>query len=323
MYKNKGFTILELLISLSVGLFLFTGVLLVFVGMKATTTQTTSYGNMQETGRVAISMLSDDLMRQGFWGDLVVSLNQSVLSSVPAAPGNECTGEGLNNGTLPLPVGSGHFRTLWGATTTAAVNMGCITNAVVGTDILQLKRVISAPLTNALDNNYYLITSPTEGEVIKGPVANAALPIINNSRIWEYQHHVYFISEDDMGSSANVPVLNLMSLGSNMTSQPLIDGVEQIRFMYGVDTTLDGNANKFLSANNMTQALWDNEVDSRIVAIKIYVLVRDLAKDAKYENKKNYQLGDFVYTVPVNDKNYRRMLFSTTVSLYNGDVKVW
>jgi len=240
---------------------------------------------------------------------------------IAAAPGQDCQGEGVNNATLPTATGT--FRTIWGVTTTSAANMGCITNALVGTDIIQLKRVVSAPLVNAPDNDYYLVTNATEGEIIKGPVANAALPVINNSRIWEYQHHVYFISEDNVGYSNKVPVLNLMSLGNNMSSQPIIDGVEHIRFMYGIDTTLDGNANKFLSAGNMTQALWDNEINSRIVAVKIYVLVRDLAKDVNYENKTNYQLGDLIYTVPVADRNYRRMLFSTTVSLYNGDVKIW
>jgi len=315
MKKIKGFTIVEILISLSVGLFLFAGVISVFVGMKTTTSETSSYGNMQETGRLAISILSDDVMRQGFWGDLFVPLNANILRGVPAAPAGECAGEGINNGTFPLP--NGTFRAIWGTTVTAADNMGCITNAVSGSEILQLKRVVPNPLNAAPVGNFYLVANVSEGQIIAG---GDAIPVINNSRIWEYQHHVYFVSEDSVGSE-KVPVLNLRSLATTMNTQPLLDGVERLRVLYGIDRNLDGNANTFLSADNMTQAFWDNETTSRIVSIKLFVLVRDLLPDPKYTNSTSYRVGDVQFNAP-ND-HYRRMVFSSSVSLYNGDMKVW
>lgn len=323
MYKHKGFTIVEILISLSIGLFLLSGVSLVFVGMRTTTAETSSYGNLQETGRLAISVLSDDLMRQGFWGDLPTTLNVSNISGViPAAPANECTGDGINNGTFPSALGT--FRTIWGKTADSLNEMGCINNAKIGSDILQIKRVVSNPVPGALPaDRYYLVANLSQGQIITsaGPV-----PVIDNSRTWEYQHHVYFVSEDSAGSEV-IPVLNLRQLANTMASQPLIDGVEMFRVMYGVDTNLDGAVNAFIPADNMTQALWDSELNAvtgtntRIIAAKIYVLVRDLLPDQKYTNSTTYQLGDINFIAP-ND-NYRRMLFSSTVSLYNGDVEIW
>ena len=106
-----------------------------------------------------------------------------------------------------------------------------------------------------------------------------------------------------------------------MTAQPLIDGVERVRVAYGVDDDLDGVADAFINATNMTQAYWDNESSSRILAVKIYVLVRDILPDPQYENEAVYQMGDFLFDPP-ND-NFRRMLFSTTVTLHNGDVQIW
>ncbi len=323
MYKHKGFTIVEILISLSVGLFLFAGISLVFVGMRTTSAETSSYGNLQETGRLAISVLSEDLMRQGFWGDLPVNLSTAnLMGAIPLAPGNECTGGGINNGTFPTAIGT--FRTIWGTTAVNANAMGCITNAKVGTDILQIKRVISRPIVGALPaNRHFLVANISQGQIITsaGPI-----PVIDSSRTWEYQHHVYFVSEDAAGTEV-IPVLNLRSLANTMASQPLIDGVEMFRIMYGVDTNQDGAVNAFIAADNMTQALWDSEenpvtgITTRIVAAKIYVLVRDLLPDSKYTNSTTYQLGDINFVAP-ND-NYRRMLFSSTVSLYNGDVEKW
>jgi type IV pilus assembly protein PilW len=53
--NNKGFALVELIIALSVGLVLFAGVLSIFVGMRTTTAETSSYGELQENGRFAIS----------------------------------------------------------------------------------------------------------------------------------------------------------------------------------------------------------------------------------------------------------------------------
>jgi len=69
MNKQHGFTLVEIFISLAVGLALFAGVISVFVGMKTTSQETTTYGELQENGRFALSVLSDDLLKQNFWGD--------------------------------------------------------------------------------------------------------------------------------------------------------------------------------------------------------------------------------------------------------------
>ena len=80
--RQQGFTLLELFVALSIGLFLFAGVMSVFVGLRTTSAETSSYGEMRENGRFAISLLTDDLMRVGFWGELSGDLNQSVLQNI-------------------------------------------------------------------------------------------------------------------------------------------------------------------------------------------------------------------------------------------------
>ncbi len=317
MKKQQGFTLVEIFISLMVGLVLLAGVLSVFVGLKTTASETSSFGSMQETGRFAISVLTEDLMRQGFWGDMINPLTHShLLTDAPAAPTGECIGGGLNNGSFPLQ--QGHFRSLWGMSATTENALDCIDNAKIGSDILQVKRTISAPHTAGLvAGNYYLISNMVTGAIFVG---TQAPPPIDNSRIWEYQHHIYYISEDTFNQTS-IPSLNIITLASTLNDQPLIDGVEMIRFMYGIDSDLDGVVNGFISADNMTEAMWDNTGTARILAVKMYVLVRDILPDRKYNNTTVYSLGDITFRAQ-ND-NYRRMVFSSTVSLHNGDVEVW
>ncbi|MFD2168097.1 PilW family protein [Thalassotalea euphylliae] len=280
---------------------------------------------MQETGRFAVSLLSEDLMRQGYFGDLVVPISRSNLRTpYMGAPTNECVGEGLNNGTFPGDLGT--FRTLWGLSSVNATPISCIDDASIGSDVLQLKRTITSPFTGAQSTSrYYLYTNSVEGQIIVGGTLPA--PVINDAQVYEYQHHIYYVTEESRGAK-KYPVLKMKSLATTVSEMPLIDGVERIRFLYGVDTDLDGIVNTYLSATEMnatgsgTGRYWDN-ADTRIMAVKIYVLVRDLEEDTDYSNTNDYFLGnDVAGKYSVND-NYRRMLFSSTISLFNGDVKVW
>ena len=334
-----GFSLLEIFIALSIGLVIFAGVLSVFVGIKTTTTETSSYGELQENGRFAISLLSDDLLRQDFWGDYTGTVDLASINPVPGAPAGECIGGGINNGTFPLAVGK--FRTLWGQTATSATILsGCRTDAKIGSDVLQLKRVISSkliqrdasgnpildvngnqmPITVALAGNFYLVSNMNNGTIF----ASGAVPVIPNGQVWEYQHHIYYVREETQGSN-KVPVLMQGRLSNTLSFAPIIDGIEMIYFEYGIDTDTDptnpgyGIINAYVPAINMNDALWNN-ANSRILSVKIYVLARNILPDNKYTNTNTYQIGAQTYTF--ND-NYRRLLFSSTVTLYNAGVDTW
>lgn len=327
--KNQnGFSLLEVFVALAIGLVIFAGVLSVFVGMRTTTSETSSYGELQENGRFAISVLSDDLSRQDFWGDYTGLVDLASINPVPVAPAGECVGGGVNNGTFPLA--AGHFRTLWGQTVTnATILSGCRSDAKVGSDILQLKRVVSTPLglvvgDTATAGNYYFMSNMDSGTFF----ASGTVPDIKNAQVWEYQHHIYYVRDEVQGSNT-VPVLMQGQLSSTLSFAPIIDGIEMIRFEYGIDTETDpavagyGIVDAYVPANDpvngMTDALWNN-ASSRIISVKIYVLARGIREDKKYKNKNTYNLAGFSYKV--ND-NYRRLLFTSTVTLYNASIDTW
>jgi type IV pilus assembly protein PilW len=322
--NNKGFALVELIIALSVGLVLFAGVLSIFVGMRTTTAETSSYGELQENGRFAISVLTEDLLRQSFWGDLSGTLNQANILVTSPAINNDCSGGGVNNATLPQ--GTGPFRALWGQTIIAGNPnpLGCFaavagTQTRVNSDVIQFKRVRSNPIAQAdlNANNVYLYSNLLEGTIFSN---NAIPPVIANGTYWQYQHNVYYVRERNIGVDT-VPVLmqgNLVNRGMNFT--PIIDGIEIIRFMYGVDINGDGNVDNYLNAANVPESAWDNAGDNSILAVKIFVLARNIRPDVKYNNTNTYQLGDLAF--PVND-NFRRLLFSSTVTLYNASISSW
>lgn len=323
MQRNQqGFTILEIFISLSVGLVLFAGVMSIFVGMRSTTAETSSLGTLQENGRFALNVITDDLMRQSFWGDLVppLSTSNTTTTGFPVvAAGGDCIGGGANNASFPQAVGT--FRTIWGVTAVNNNPMNCINDARIGSDVLQLKRVLAQafdPLViNPADNRFWLNTNISDGTIFPG---NIAVPVINNGQMWQYQHHVYYV-RDEVQGNFTVPVLRQATLsrpGNLMNFQPLIEGIERIRFMYGVDTDADRAVNAYISATDMNDALWDN---STILAVKVYILARDILPDSKYTDTKSYQMGDLL--VAAANDNFRRLLLMSTVTLHNSEVGSW
>jgi type IV pilus assembly protein PilW len=149
------------------------------------------------------------------------------------------------------------------------------------------------------------------------------------------------VREESQGDNM-VPVLMQGRILSNkMQFSPIIDGVESIAFVYGIDTTGNGSVNQYIPTDKMTESLWNNTyavtsknltdtrllsadnqlisvnhqpVFSTIVAVKVYVLVRSLLPDKQYTNTNTYQLGDSTF---VANDHYHRLLFSTVVNLYN------
>ena len=199
------------------------------------------------------------------------------------------------------------------------------TSAMVGSDVIQFKRVIANPIMPGGEQvgRFYLNSNTNiAGIYAQGAVA----PVINNARLWEYQHHVYYVRNRVVGDES-VPVLmqgQLINL--DMSFAPVIDGIERIRFMYGIDTDVTpalpgyGIVNTYVSADNMAQGFWDNATGARILSIKMYVLVRGAIPDRQYTNTNTYNLGDASFSV--ND-NFRRLLFSSTVTLYNNNIDSW
>lgn len=332
--KQYGFTLLEIFISLAIGLIIIGGTLSVFVGLKSTTTETSSMGELQENGRFAVSIITDDLLRQNFFGDFNGNLNFSNLFLVPGAPVGDCVGDGSNNGSFPA--GFGGFRTLWADEVNSSTLLNsCITNAAydssVGfnSDIIQIKRAVAFPFpdpvtpANLENNRYYIQSNVSSANIFGGDIG--VIPSLNASRIWEYQHHIYYIREDDVGTSGEVvPVLmqgRLQNAATPISFNMLVEGIERIHYMFGVDTDNDGVVNAYLSSENMTNDYWDNANNVRILTVKLYVLARAIRKDNNYTNNNIYQMGSESFDA--NGDNYRRLLFSSTVSLYNARVDSW
>ncbi|QYK00599.1 PilW family protein [Shewanella psychrotolerans] len=320
---QTGMSLVELMVAMVIGLFLTAGVFTMFSMSSSNVTTTSQFNQLQENGRIALAIMERDISQLGFFGDYtgtdIDPTNPNVMS---AAVPNDCFGGGANNATLPNTSGL-QFRRVWGYEAGGSgVGINCLTGVRANTDVIQLKRLLGPGAPLPLNTSrHYVATASNEAIFFTG---GQSLPVLENSRIWEYLHHIYFIKND-----GEVPVLRRRTLtvtnGMNNEEQ-LVEGIENIRVLYGFDDDADGVVDIYRSVSNVSNSMWESALMSpntnaisltlpRLVAVKIYVLVRSLQEDVTYTNDVEYQLGDKTIVAPKD--HYRRKVMSTSVILEN------
>ncbi|MGB0892779.1 MAG: PilW family protein [Parashewanella sp.] len=318
IHLHHGFSLVELMVALVISLFLTLG-LFTMLRMSVTNVTTTSqFNQLQENGRIALSILERDISQTGFWGDttkqsLIIGSNASVISPTMSTA-NDCIGEGTNNASYPK-TGSIPFRALWGYSNGSSITgITCLSSVDIDTDVLQLKRLSNLTTTAPnVANRHYVATTASQATFFMGSQAAPNLP---NVRYWEYKHHVYYIrTQDGVPSLRRRRLVGLNMLGNGGGDEQLVEGIEQMRFLYGVDNNGDSRVDSFISANNVPEVIWDGSQSKRIIALQVFILVRAIEPDRNYTNNIVYKLGGL--TIAAKNDHYRRKVMMTTVSLEN------
>ncbi|MEL0654116.1 PilW family protein [Pseudoalteromonas issachenkonii] len=334
--KQIGFTLVEMMISLFIGGLVLGGVIFTYIGMKVTTKDTMTIGELQESGRLAINIMQRDIEQVGFLGTYYDDSFTAINTTTLAAPTNDCF-EGLNNGSFPDLTSTSNFRTIYAKVAEESKELNCVSNPVKGTDILQLKFLQGNRVTLGAAGNEtqagqnYFIAEQVRAQFLRGIVAPGSLNV--NATVWPYSHHVYYISKQTYtvnNKSITVPALMRQRLvGGEVRAETIMEGVENMRFVFGLDTTANNRVDSYKSIEQMTPTDWENR--KGILTVQVFLLIRALQKDPGLNiNNQTYTLGEGEYkrVIPKNaeeefDKSYRRTVFTTTIRLNNVGSNLW
>lgn len=148
----------------------------------------------------------------------------------------------------------------------------------------------------------------------------------------------YFVRNNDQGvPSLFRASLNQANPAAAEAAEELVDGVESLQLLYGVDSDQDGLPNAFISAGESipdpadatrTVELLDRNDFLAVVAVKIALLMRtvdefgDVPDDVVYDVGAERFCRAGVVAVPacnqaLNDLRVRRRVFQTTVAVRN------
>jgi prepilin-type N-terminal cleavage/methylation domain-containing protein len=320
---KKGFTLLEIMVSLALGLVVIGMVLQLFINTKQNHAQNEQVTSALENGRYALRTISNDLKGVGFMGGMwdMSLLDQDVTLSLAT----DCGQAAEANWAYDLSTYNSiqFLYNVDGATASAqfqCINGGELQNS---TDVLAVKRTYTEKDTGALSDGVVYLRTDYNGGCLwfktstnTGP-GGGGCPAAGFED-WRYMSNIYYIRSyaDTPGDGTPTLCKKFLTTTAGGIPQPtmgevcLAEGVEHIHVQFGLDTDTpkDGVANKYVS--NPTAA----EVSTKAVAAKVFILVRATREDPNFTNTKTYTLGDRV--VNVNDNFYRRV-YSTTVVLRN------
>jgi type IV pilus assembly protein PilW len=341
-----GLSLIELMISITIGMIILTAVALVFSNASRTRAEVERTSRQIENGRYAIELLSDDIKLAGFYGELNVNALCGTCSPAvpnpPTALPDPCSTTVANwRNAVPVHL-QGYNDNTSDVVTPPASCLPTSLGFQPGTDIVVVRRArtcaagvggCDAATSGVPYIQVSLCANETTSHVL-GLEGTAAFDLTkkacdssDKAVKRQYYKHIYFVGTDN-GSGVNIPTLKRLELcvgesdcpASGWRTSPLVEGIEQFNVEYGLDTDGDGAPDKYVDNPNDEPAgacddacriqNWMN-----VVTVQLFVLARNLDPTPDYADSKTYQLGNLAYTPTATA--YRRHVYSGLVRIVN------
>lgn len=338
--KKKGFSLVEIMIALALGIILTGFILSIFVNNKKSYDTNNRVIELNSNIRFALSIIQADLDNAGFYG----GLNSKDTISIAGNFNNTACNYGYTDSATGLSeavqFSTATANPVFGRQAAAASNpeIVCLSGITAGTDYLSIRGVRGVMTPNAsLDpNRVYIRAGTVTGEFIAAGMGSS---IPNSANMnWKYYSTIYFICQNRLlrqnlaynpGGSASVWNLEVL-VGPDLPENsgiPYCDsssaaehteaGIENMQILYGVDNTQDGVADYYADGSSLTtKDSW-----SKVIEVKVSLLARS-EQDNNYEDKgaggssqRTYLLGE--QTITPSSLNYHRNLVTSTAFIHN------
>jgi len=305
--KQRGLSLIELMIALVLGLFITAGMIQLFIHSKQSYRIQENLSRVQENGRFAMEFLARDIRMAGYWGclgDTTTIKNNlnpaaaSLLDEVIAT-----NGDGLNSSD------------------SITVNRLTLPSASVVETPPNKAAKLKVSGGNGLEkDDVVMVIDCTSGDLFQitnDPAANNKLAhkevgdnpgnsddqfqkiYSTDAKIHKIRNIEYYISQNPSGQPALYRRLN------GNPGQELVEGIESMQILYGIDTNGNNTANSY--------APFSTGLDlNNAVSVRTNLLVTTLEDNLA---TKIASTSMATYTSP-NDRKIRR-IFTSTIALRN------
>jgi len=295
--RQRGVSIVELMVAMTLGLFLLAALVQILLNGKQAFGSANYLSRLQENGRIASNLIISDLKRAGYMG------GNSNITDISGSEGQVTPDDTCD--TANNTWGRMISEPVFGLNETSA-GYGCIpAGTYLRGDVVTMRYAspwIAQPPFNA--NQLYLRSSLFEGRIFKGSDEATNTVLDTPQSVRELISYSYFIGDSTRTCNGDV-VPSLFRVRLDDTGQPslaeeLLPGVENLQVQYGVN-------GQYLDADAV--GTWA-DVDT----VRLWLLVRSECGESGFVDGKTYNLGDQVY-VPNDD--FRRQLYSSVVMIRN------
>jgi len=319
--RQHGFSLIELLIAITLGLLITVGVANIFLNSKRGYRVQDSIGRMQENSRYAVDFLSRAVHLADFWSG--VPVNRITTIGTPSY-----TGAGSCDAAWLINPAEGVRGYTGGASAPSGMPAGCLTNYVANSDVLVVRNIdpddqvsdtaLAQTATLANGEFFVRVAAGTEGRLFDTSVSSdraaaiAALPTDANSPgdvlNYRYQVAVYYLATF---SGDNSPTLYRWRMQQDaMDREPLVAGVEMMKFEYGVDTNSDLLVDGYRTAGNVTD--WN-----QVLTVRMSLILRGDSVDKLVDGDSYSMAGAYTYTPATGVQKYMRSLLIKEAQIRN------
>ena len=356
---QHGLSLVELMVGLTIGLLLTVGLVGMIAGTSRSFAVQDDFARVQENGSMALNQLGDDIRMAGFYGaattttaidptkgSAITTVNDCgttanwALDTAKPIHGRAGLVPGTVNGIFPC-ITSANFqggqvlviRRAAGYLIPDPNSDGDLTDAIAAQPNSSTTIYIqSEPKSGLLflGSDYANLRANNNTSKIEAVVAGAIAS--RDAPIFEYLARVYYIRPCSRFATAAttctaaadggrpIPTLVRHELnGATMVATPVVEGIERISFLYGIDGDGNGISERFIEAP--TDAEWAN-----VVSVRVAVLARSPNPATGYNDSgKSYDLDgdgatDYVCTQAGEAPtacSYKRKVFTQTFQMRN------
>jgi type IV pilus assembly protein PilW len=282
---QRGVTLVELMISLVIGMLVLSGVTYVFFASRTTYGYNETMSRIQENGRIALDALNFDIRMAGFFGcgkaDLIPI---NVIANAPPI-------DKIDGGVAV----TGYS---YGDAAVAFVDAGAL-KGVAGSDVLVIRRVSPTALNlvgnlatananiqvgsnpdNFVAGDVLMVTDCTVGDLFRatnvsaggGKVTLAHAESSNSTnrlsktygpdaQLMRFQEIAFFLRQTSRTTRDGTPITSLFRR-VNGVDEEIVDGVADMRVFYALDSAVDSFVAKGAVGD------W-----ARVVAVRVHLLM--------------------------------------------------
>ncbi len=319
--KQRGLSLIELLIALSLSSILSLALFEVFRVARSSFEQVLEANEMLDRAQFSFSLLQDAINMAGFWGGVGAQELALVSKSLSAFPGN-CNSEWVLNVGQNLQGFDGRQK----ADEIPSLPDACLSDDYVPhSDVLLVRRasVIDPVPEQKLNNKYYqkrfIVRGSVEagGVVFQGRDLEKALErvpqsaLVVNRLLSIDMYYLEYCKDAEVCDDSGIGLSRYTLTGNRFVKQRLVNGVAQMQFEYGVDSNGDSLVEQYLSANHVLD--WQ-----RVLSVRVFVLLKG-GRDKAYKTQASeLKLGSsFEHQLAGPEKPYKYKKFQSEFSLKN------
>ena len=284
--RVQGFTLVEVMVSLTLGLFLLTMSMQAMLGINKSFTSIKRAARMQETARFAFALISNDIKQSRYWAGILAFSSFGGSSALADINASNCLEGGTSWGRqIQQPI----F-----AINNSAFNYACVSNDdYIAGDVLTLRGALTAKISSYDNEQIYIKGNGAQHRLFLG--VDRALAVNNdlaNTVSQQVFAHSYFVGDSNRTcKSSTVPALFWQTLvNGRPQKEELLAGVEQLQVSFAVDLNQDDRADSYLNAAQVIN--WQS-----VLSVKIDLLIRSACPDMSHQDNNTYQIGDVNYQV--------------------------